>query len=106
MKKMTKDEKARLAQRLADRLQKKQDKERLLQYTQKYYIGGGNNSQLIRNIIKQRYWWTPARIEDFGEANFIWTSWKKDKHIQYLKNKAVNELDQPLKVYSRMDNNK
>ena len=33
LKKMNKDEKARLAQRLADRIQKQQEKERLLQYT-------------------------------------------------------------------------
>lgn len=40
------------------------------------------------------------------EANFIWTSWKRDQHIDYLKQKGVNELDQPLKMYGRMDNNK
>ena len=78
---------------MAERLQKQRDTEKLLQFTQKYYIGGGNNHQIVKSVIKSRYWWTPAKYEDFTEANFIWTSWKKDKHISYLKTKGVNELD-------------
>lgn len=49
---MNKEEKTRLTMRLQERIQKQHDKERMLQYTQKYYIGGGNNSQLVRNVIK------------------------------------------------------
>ena len=45
-------------------------------------------------------------MEDFTDANFIWTSWKRDKHIEYLRQKGVNEINQPLKIYGRMENNK
>jgi hypothetical protein len=61
---------------------------------------------VVKAAMKNRYWWTPAPFEDFTEANFIWTSWKKDKHIEFLKEKGVNEIDQPIKIYGRMDNNK
>ena len=47
----------------------------------KYFVGQGNNYQVIKNAIKSRYWWNQAHSEDFAEANFIWTSWKKDRHI-------------------------
>ena len=53
----------------------------------------GNNYQVVKTAIKNRYWWNPAHAEDFVEANFIWTSWRKDRHIDYLKNKGVNELN-------------
>ena len=61
---------------------------------------------MVKQAIKSRAWWSPAVSEDFKDANFIWTSWKRDKHIDYLKDKARNDLDQPLKIYGRMDNNK
>ena len=71
------------------------------QFQQKYYIGQGNNFQVVKSIIKQRLWWCPAQTEDFSEATFIWTSWKRDKHIEYLKKDLKT-----MKIYSRIDNNK
>lgn len=69
--------------------------------TQKYYIGQGNNYQVVKAMIKQRLWWCPAHTEDFQEANFVWTSWKREKHIEYLKKDQSK-----INIYSRMDNNK
>jgi len=91
---------------LIEKKEKIREKEKLLEYTKKYYVGPGNNCNVVKNALKQRYWWTPAHHEDFNDANFIWTSWKRDKHIDFLKEKGVNEIDQPLKLYARMDNNK
>ena len=62
--------------------------------------------KIYKNAIKSRYWWTPALYEDFNEANFIWNPWKREKHIDFLKNKGINDVDLPLKIYSRIDNNK
>lgn len=45
--------------------------------SQKFYVGKGNNYPMVKNVIKQRYWWTLAQEEDFEEVNFMWTSWKK-----------------------------
>ena len=103
---MKKKDRIAIEEKLIKKKEEQRDKERLLQFTQKYYIGGGNNYQVVKQAIKSRAWWTPAASEDFKDANFIWTSWKRDKHIDYLKEKARNEPDQPLKIYGRMDNNK
>jgi hypothetical protein len=58
-----------------------------------YYIGKGNNYYLVRQIINRRIWWTRASKEDFASnprdsddnihygCNFIWTQWKKNKHL-------------------------
>lgn len=103
---MTKDDRQKLKDRLVKEKERLNEKEKLLQITQKYYIGPGNNHQVVKNVIKQRYWWTQAPSEDFQDANFIWTSWKRDKHIEYLKQKGQNELDVPIKMYGRLNNNK
>ena len=55
--------------------------------------------------MKSRYWWAPAQYEDFQHANFIWTSWKKDEHMQFLKSNK-NQVDRPVKIYNRIQNNK
>mmetsp|Transcript_24239 Transcript_24239/g.37371 ORF Transcript_24239/g.37371 Transcript_24239/m.37371 type:complete len:103 (+) Transcript_24239:1493-1801(+) len=90
---LSKEEKYRIEQNLIERREKLKEKEKLLEYTKKYYVGPGNNCQVVKNALKQRYWWTPAHSEDFCDANFIWTSWKRDKHIDFLKEKGVNEID-------------
>jgi len=36
-------------------------------------------------VLKQRYWWQCGSGEDFAQdCDFIWTSWKKQKHIDFL----------------------
>jgi hypothetical protein len=39
----------------------------------KYYIGKGNNSILVRNCLKARFWWSMGDFEEWDEYNFIWT---------------------------------
>jgi tubulin--tyrosine ligase len=39
----------------------------------KYYIGRGNNSILVRNALKTRFWWSMGDFEEWHEYNFIWT---------------------------------
>ena len=95
----------KIEEKLIEKRDKIKDKEKLLQFTQKYYVGTGNNFQVVKNAIKQRYWWNSAHVEDFTDANFIWTSWRKDRHIEHLKSKGANEIDQPIKIYGRMDGN-
>jgi len=64
-----------------------------------YFVGKGNNYYLVRQIVKRRVWWTRAAREDFAShesitsedsnphygCNFIWTQWKKNKHLEYLR---------------------
>ena len=56
----------------------------------KYSIGPGNNSLMVRNIMKQRWWWYLHSNEkkgstSFDEINFIWTQWRRNKISQQLK---------------------
>ncbi len=77
-----------------------------------FYVGKGNNYYLVRQIIKRRVWWTRASKEEFGPyvnkddqpctgCNFIWTQWRKTKHIEHLKQ---NKSD-TIKLYNRLDDN-
>ncbi len=86
-----------------------------------YYVGKGNNFYLVRQIIKRRVWWTRASKEDFAAimreseegnnhygCNFIWTQWKKNKHLAYLKKNSTttqNEEGMNIKVYNRLETN-
>jgi len=62
-----------------------------VQLSKKYWVGHGNNSGLIKSVLKQRYWWQNASEESFeSDCDFIWTAWKKNKHIEFLA-KAFDE---------------
>jgi len=44
-------------------------------------VGYGNNSSVIKQVLKQRYWWQKGTSENLNEVDFIWTAWKKQKHV-------------------------
>ena len=39
-----------------------------------YYVGSGNNSMLIRVLMKRRPWW--YQVKQIENANFVWTQLK------------------------------
>ena len=53
----------------------------------RFFVGKGNNYILVRSVIKQRWWWSMNESEDFFNVNFIWTQWKKNKHLSILDSK-------------------
>lgn len=77
-------------------------------YNNRFFIGAGNNFQILKNAMKVRQWWLPTAQspQDFVDCNFVWTCWKKDKYIDSLKKISSNELGRPIRIYGRMDNNK
>lgn len=51
----------------------------------KFWVGHGNNFPIVKSVLKQRYWWQYGSEESFAvDCDFVWTSWKKQKHIDYL----------------------
>ena len=52
-----------------------------LQY--KFFIGSGNNGIMIRNVLKQRWWWIYGAKND-ENLNLLWTQWYKPKSISKL----------------------
>jgi len=53
----------------------------------RFYIGRGNNYILVRSVIKQRWWWSMNESEDLFKCNFLWTQWRKNKHLCMLTTK-------------------
>ena len=49
---MTRDDRQRIKEKLMKEKERLNEKEKLLQITQKYYIGAGNNHQVVKNVIK------------------------------------------------------
>ncbi len=40
----------------------------------KYFVGKGNNRQLVKALMKRRFWW--VKTDDVNEAQFVWTQLK------------------------------
>ena len=56
----------------------------------KFHVGPGNNYAIVKSVLKQRYWWQYGAEESFAaDCDFIWTSWKKQKHIDFLRNENM-----------------
>lgn len=63
-------------------------------WTYKYYIGKGNNSKLIKQCLKTRWWWTRVSKNDMDSANLIWTQWKNQEFLLSLgKNMVPHEIE-------------
>ena len=43
----------------------------ILQY--KCFVGKGNNSQLIRQLFRNRFWWSVQEKQKLEKVHFIWT---------------------------------
>lgn len=48
----------------------------------KYFIGKGNNSQLINQILKTRWWWN--RIDNPASSHFVWTQLRHKSTLDRL----------------------
>ncbi|CDW72755.1 tubulin-tyrosine ligase family protein [Stylonychia lemnae] len=105
--------KERILQRLYDVINKENctDTAQIHQQQQimrKFYVGRGNNYQLVRSVFKQRWWWQLNPDEDFEAANFIWTSWRKNDLISGLKARNhKNEIwtDGKIRIYNKLEDN-
>ena len=51
----------------------------------KYYIGKGNNYQVVKLALKTRFWWHVGDYEEWTDYNFMWTQWKSNKIVEGLK---------------------
>jgi hypothetical protein len=44
------------------------------------YVGKGNNSKLIKNIFRNRFWWNIVNKNDPNKKiNLVWSQWSKPK---------------------------
>ena len=73
---------------------------------QKFFIGRGNNDGAVRSVLKQRAQWVQGAEESLEEAAFVWTQWKKQRHIDFLASYGGNAEGKPIKLYGKMEQNK
>lgn len=58
------------------------------QQAPKYTIRPGNNSKMIKNIMRKRWWWVPE--EDMRESQFVWAQLKEKS--MFYKPEFVNKI--------------
>lgn len=59
-----------------------------LERNYKVYVGRGNNSMLIKGLMKRRFWWTLVdKVSCSGEdtVNFVFTQLKNNDYIKAQK---------------------
>eukprot|EP00347_Sterkiella_histriomuscorum_P023784 403333401 len=95
-----------MTQLLQQQLSAQQTSGSNIQYSQKFYVGRGNNDSAVKSVLKQRSWWIQNTEEDFNESNLVWTQWKKQKHLDFLKNNGNNLANKSIKIYGKMEQNK
>ena len=47
-----------------------------------YFIGAGNNANLIRSLMRKRSWW--AEVDNISKANFVWTQLRIQNVLEKL----------------------
>ncbi|OMJ87511.1 hypothetical protein SteCoe_10765 [Stentor coeruleus] len=56
-----------------------------------YFLGKGNNSELVKRIFTSRPWWTQADEETFPNVNLAWTQILNTKFIQTIPLADINK---------------
>ncbi|OMJ95251.1 hypothetical protein SteCoe_1466 [Stentor coeruleus] len=65
----------------------------------KYYLGKGNNSNLIKQCLSTRWWWTRVNEDEISNANLVWTQWKDKKTLESLPKLLIShEIESKLSV--------
>lgn len=65
-------------------------------YQYKAYIGKGNNSGLIKRLLKDRGYWTI--VEKYSEdVHFVWTQTKNDTLLKGLRRRELKTSSQEIK---------
>jgi tubulin---tyrosine ligase len=70
----------------------------------KFYVGKGNNSQLVKAILNQRFWWQAHTKEDLNEINFLWTEWRCNQELNKLPSKITKPVKSELYQSDSADN--
>lgn len=67
--------------------------------TLKFYIGKGNNSKVLKECMRKRWWWIPAEDKNDKDINLIWLQ-LKDKFFYQGKRSCSNSSDSELMTSS------
>lgn len=56
----------------------------------KSYIGEGNNSGLVKSVLKQRWWWALTKKKEIPTCNFLWTQWRRNIYYPLLESNKLS----------------
>jgi hypothetical protein len=72
----------------------------------KAHIGDGNNSAIVKNVLKMRQWWSLQNKPSPNTCDFIWTQWIQSKIIKKLaKFSDENKEDYDQFIYNKLEAN-
>jgi hypothetical protein len=66
------------------------------------YVGKGNNSTLIKNIVKNRPWWVVTEDRSDPNINMVWTQLRQNDVLNEFK--SLKDMDQEDLLYEIDDN--
>jgi hypothetical protein len=66
------------------------------------YVGKGNNSTLIKNIVKNRPWWGVTEDRSDPNINMVWTQLRQNDVLNEFK--SLKDMDQEDLLYEIDDN--
>ncbi|CAD8199428.1 unnamed protein product [Paramecium octaurelia] len=61
-----------------------------------FYVGKGNNGNLLKNLFRQRWWWQEVDTLDLNKVNMVWTQLKQNAFIECLSTFNINDTNDPF----------
>ncbi|CAD8205623.1 unnamed protein product [Paramecium pentaurelia] len=58
-----------------------------------FYVGKGNNGNLLKNLFRQRWWWQEVESLDLSKVNMAWTQLKQNAFIECLPTFTINNTN-------------
>jgi hypothetical protein len=68
----------------------------------KYFVGQGNNSYLVKSLIKQRWWWVSIEKKEMETANFVWTQLVSKRFVEVVP--KIGEEAEEEKLMNHLEN--
>jgi hypothetical protein len=68
----------------------------------KFYVGPGNNCNLIKGILKRRFWWTLTTNKNEDGINFMWTQLKINQFFRTQQSNTLPVLEKRQKASSKL----
>jgi len=69
----------------------------------KFSIGKGNNHMLLRQLMKNRWWWKETDSKNPKEINFLWTQWRNKKFFESLPTVKFSHRERAEKVVEKVE---
>ena len=70
----------------------------------RYFVGKGNNSQLVRNAFKQRWWWTSIEKTELEKANLVWTQLLSRKFMEIIPSLSKGQSSDIIQLANHLEN--